>query len=112
GAGNLDIEFDYDQIQWETGDASGGSGGLGGAWARAGFSNGTGRPGTSFQIAGSGIPGSFLDSNTTSGLIFNSINSGVPGQYVFPIRDIPCLEGPFGDPTCSDGIDNDGDGLV
>src|SRR6266446_6445904 len=39
--GCMDIEFNYDQVQWETGDASGGSGGLGGSSARAGFSNGT-----------------------------------------------------------------------
>jgi hypothetical protein len=31
GSGNFDIEFNYGQIQWETGDLSGGSGGLGGA---------------------------------------------------------------------------------
>src|SRR5208282_2454647 len=31
GAGNFDIEFNYNQVQWETGDASGGTGGLGGS---------------------------------------------------------------------------------
>jgi hypothetical protein len=50
-AGNFDIEFNYDQIQWETGDASGGSNGLGGSSARVGFSNGTGQPGTLFRVA-------------------------------------------------------------
>jgi hypothetical protein len=30
GVGEFDVEFNYDQILWETGDASGGSGGQGG----------------------------------------------------------------------------------
>ena len=112
--GAFDIEFDYDQIQWEAGDVSGGSGGLGGISARAGFSDGTGRPGTSVQLSGSGVNGAFLDSNTTGGLIHNSINGDQPGRYVFAVRRPPTcqFEGPFGDSTCFDGIDNDGDGLV
>jgi len=42
GAGNFDIEFRYEAINWTTGDASGGSNGLGGTVARAGFSAGDG----------------------------------------------------------------------
>src|SRR4029077_9101415 len=42
GAGNFDIEFRYEAINWTTGDASGGSDGLGGTVARAGFSAGDG----------------------------------------------------------------------
>ncbi len=61
GAGNFDIEFNYNRIQWETGEASGGTGGLGGDSARIGFSNGTGRAGTFFELCGSGIDGAFLD---------------------------------------------------
>src|SRR3954453_2335423 len=61
GAGDFDIVFNYDQIQWETGDASEGSGGLGGKSARAGFSNGSGAPHTSFEIDGSAVNGAFLD---------------------------------------------------
>ncbi len=53
GAGDFDIFFNYDQIQWETGDASGGSGGLGGVSAAAGYANGSGDPGTFAQIDGS-----------------------------------------------------------
>ncbi len=34
GPGNFDIEFNYDRIEWETGDASGGRGGLGGGLRR------------------------------------------------------------------------------
>ena len=81
GTGNFDIEFNYDQIQWETGQASGGdANGLGGSSAHTGFSNGTGIPGTFFELNGSGTPGSFLDSNSVTGLIHNSLNSPVLGR--------------------------------
>jgi hypothetical protein len=86
GTGNFDIEFNYGQIQWETGDASGGVNGLGGFSARAGFSNGTGLPGTFLELPGSGVNGAFLDSNSLTGLIHNSVNSQEPGQYVYSIR--------------------------
>lgn len=43
GAGNFDIEFRYEDINWTTGNASGGSGGLGGNPAQAGFSSGNGQ---------------------------------------------------------------------
>lgn len=87
GAGNFDIVFNYDQIQWETGSASDGSDGLGGFSARAGFSNGTGTDGTFYEIAGSAANGAFLDSNTQTGLIYNSIGSTVNGRYVFAARN-------------------------
>ncbi len=85
--GDFDIEFNYDQIQWETGDASGGQGGLGGDSAVVGFSNGSGQPGTSFQLHGSAIPGQFLDTNP-GGLIYRSLNSTVPGRYVIPVINL------------------------
>jgi hypothetical protein len=85
--GDFDIEFNYDRIQWETGDVSGGSGGLGGDSARAGYSNGTGEPGTSFELPGSAVNGAFLDSNPSSGLIHNSLNSTQPGRYLFQVRN-------------------------
>ncbi len=87
-AGDFDIEFNYDKIRWETGDLSGGVGGLGGASAVVGFSNGSAQPGTSFQMAGSLVPGEFLDGNP-GGLIHGSFNSTVPGRYIFPIVNIP-----------------------
>ncbi|MHB8950327.1 MAG: nidogen-like domain-containing protein [Rhodoferax sp.] len=83
-AGDFDFEFNYDKIQWETGDTSGGSGGLGGNCARAGWSNGVA---TAFEIAGSATCGAFLDTNASSGLIYNSLNSTVPGQYIFTVRN-------------------------
>ena len=53
--GDFDIVFDYGQLQWETGDASGGSDGFGGTPARAGYSNGSGQSGMYFELSGSGI---------------------------------------------------------
>jgi hypothetical protein len=85
GAGDFDFEFNYDQIQWETGDASGGSGGLGGNSARAGFSNGTGNPGTAYELPGSAINGAFLDGGPNS-LVAGS-NIGVAGRYLFTVRN-------------------------
>src|SRR5207247_463688 len=86
GTGNFDIELNYGQIQWETGDASGGSNGLGGSSARAGFSNGTGQSGAFLELPGSAINGAFLDSNAVTGLIHNNENSTEPGQYIYSIR--------------------------
>lgn len=86
GTGNFDIEYNYDQIQWETGGASGGSGGLGGSSARVGFSNGTGAPGTSFELSGSAVNGAFLDGGSNS-LVANRLNSDVDGRYRFAARN-------------------------
>lgn len=83
GAGNFDMYFNYDKIQWETGDASGGVNGLGGFSARVGYSNGTS---SSFELPGSAINGYFLDSAPTA-LIKSSRLSTVPGRYVFPVRN-------------------------
>ena len=52
GPGNFDLEFNYQKIVWETGDASGGRNGFGGVPASVGWSNGSGDPGTSFEIVG------------------------------------------------------------
>jgi hypothetical protein len=83
-AGDADIELNYDRILWETGDWSEGTHGLGGQSARAGYANGTGAPGTYYELPGSGVPGSFLDSSPT-GLIHHSLGSTEPGRYVFAI---------------------------
>jgi hypothetical protein len=86
-AGDFDIVFNYDQIQWETGDASAGYDGLGGYSARVGYSNGnSSTSNTSFELPGSGVPGSFLDTSP-SGLIHSSRNSFVPGRYIFPVQN-------------------------
>jgi protocatechuate 3,4-dioxygenase beta subunit len=80
--GDFDIVFNYDRIRWETGDASGGSGGLGGSSARVGYSNGTSR---SAELAGSGTNGALLDGGPNS-LISASVNSTQLGRYIFPVR--------------------------
>jgi len=84
--GDFDIEFNYEQIRWETGDASGGAGGLGGQSAHAGYSSGSGQPGTFYELPGSGIPGAFLDGGP-SALAAHSLGSDVPGRYRFQVRN-------------------------
>jgi hypothetical protein len=84
GTGDFDIVFNYDKIQWESGSASGGSGGIGGSPARAGFSNGSGQPGTSYELPGSGVSGAFLDSSPT-GLVTRSVGSASPGRLIFTV---------------------------
>jgi Nidogen-like/PEP-CTERM motif len=86
GVGNFDIEFNYDQVLWETGAASGGVNGLGGNSVRSGYSNGTGNAGTFFELAGSAVNGALLDGGSNA-LISNSLNSGVDGRYIFSARD-------------------------
>jgi len=87
GAGDFDMEFNYDKIEWETGDASGGSNGFGGTPAAVGYTAGTGAPGTAFDMPGSRSAGAFRDSNAVSGLIYGSRNSLQLGRYVFPVRN-------------------------
>lgn len=84
GAGNFDIEFNYDKIQWETGDGSGGINGLGGTSAGIGYANAPGQP--VFELPGSGVAGSFVDSNLGAGLIYSS-NVGIAGRFVYHVRD-------------------------
>lgn len=84
--GDFDIIFNYGGIQWEAGEASGGNDqGLGGNSARAGYSNGTGEPGTFFELPGSAVNGAFLDGGPFA-LAGNSLNSDVTGRYIFAAR--------------------------
>ncbi len=82
-AGDFDIQFNYDSILWETGQASGGnSSGLGGTSALAGYwtsatSNAT--------LPGSLVNGALIDGGPNA-LISNSLNSNVLGQYNFSVR--------------------------
>jgi RHS repeat-associated protein len=86
-SGDFDVEFNYGQIQWDTGQASGGgSTCLGGTSARAGYASGSGATGTYFEIPGSGVDGAFLDSNLTTGLISGDFNSTQPGRYIYQFR--------------------------
>jgi len=79
GAGNFDIEFRYNQLQWTTGDASGGSGGQGGVPAQAGYDAGDG---SNFFV----LPGSFsaavLDLANTS-----NVSAATPGLWTMAIRN-------------------------
>ncbi|ACL56330.1 autotransporter outer membrane beta-barrel domain-containing protein [Methylobacterium nodulans] len=85
GSGNFDIYFNYARIQFETGDASGGTNGLGGTSAAAGYSAGTGASGTYYEIPGSLVNGAFLDGGPNA--LATSSNNGVPGQFLFPVRN-------------------------
>ena len=90
GTGNFDFEFNYDQIQWETGDASSGSGGLGGFPARVGYTNGSDQD---VEFAGSGVTRAFLDGGPFS-LIAGSLNSNVAGRYIFNVRNGAVVQPP------------------
>ncbi len=85
GAGNFDIYFNYNQIQWETGDASQGSGGLGGVSAAVGYANGSGAAGTYGQLTGSLVNGALLDGGPNA--LVSNTNDGVTGQYYFQVRN-------------------------
>ncbi len=83
GAGNFDVELNYNQIQWESGDNSGGLNGLGGTAAVVGLR----ADGTATELPGSLIAGSFVDGSSGS-LVANSLNSrgGAAGRYDFSVR--------------------------
>ena len=75
--GDFDIVFRYENVDWTTGSASGGSGGLGGVTARAGYSSGNGVD--FFELPQSGNQSALLD-------LENASNVGVAGTYVFNVR--------------------------
>jgi hypothetical protein len=88
--GDFDFEFNYTDINWEAGTASGGNNeGIGGSPVRIGYSNGST---TSFELPGSGVSQFFLDSNLTNGLIYNQLGTGydgvaMNGRYAFSVRN-------------------------
>lgn len=82
GVGDFDIYFNYDKVEWETGDVSGGSGGLGGQSAVVGYTNGAG---DYLEFAGSLTPGSFLDGGLYS--LTGHSNIGVMGTYLMQVRN-------------------------
>ncbi|MBF0330477.1 MAG: autotransporter domain-containing protein [Candidatus Omnitrophica bacterium] len=77
-AGDFDIEFNYKSIQWGAVES--------GSAVRAGFTDGTLAAGTQYLITGSAVSGAFLDSNTSTGLIYAS-NIGMPGRFLFLARN-------------------------
>jgi hypothetical protein len=52
--GDVDLQFNYDGVAWETGDASGGRAGVGGSSVRVGYS---GAPGCRARRSSSTVPG-------------------------------------------------------
>lgn len=78
GNGNVDIEFRYESINWTTGRASGGTAGLGGTVARAGYSTGDGT--SWYELPQSGQQDPMLALESTLG------NTGETGRYRFSVR--------------------------
>ena len=81
--GAFDLEYNYRQIEWEAGNASGGTNGLGGDSARVGFGD---EDGVGFELPGSGVPGSLI-SGGENDLVAGRLNSDVRGRYTFHFRD-------------------------
>jgi len=79
GTGNFDIEFRYDRLEWTTGDASGGAGGLGGVPAQAGYDAGNGQD--YFTLPGSRQPGVLSLANLTN------VAGGQAGLWVLNVRN-------------------------
>jgi VCBS repeat-containing protein len=124
GLGDFTIDFRYENIDWTTGDASGGTGGLGGEVARAGYSAGQGTADSFFELPQSGDQNAILALDTTPG------NTGEAGLWSFIVTaggvDSPPLANPdsytYGDDrtvstTAANGVlandsDADGDALT
>jgi hypothetical protein len=88
GAGNFNIYFNYGSMQWDTGGASGGVDGLCGPYgqsAAAGYSNGSGNPGTNHEITGSHVCGAFINGGPDA--LDMATNDGMPGQFLFEVRN-------------------------
>jgi Ca2+-binding RTX toxin-like protein len=86
GGGNFDIVLRYESINWTTGTASGGSGGLGGTVARMGYSAGNGAD--YFELPASGNQSAVLALDSTPG------NTGHNGVYIFSVQNgevVPAL---------------------
>ncbi|MFZ5790146.1 MAG: nidogen-like domain-containing protein [Pseudomonadota bacterium] len=99
GNGNFDFEFRYENIDWTTGDASGGSGGLGGVVARAGWNSGDGTH--FFELPQSGIQNEMLSLETSS-----NPNTAPDGNWVFSVVGGQVVSSD-GDDTIDGGNGND-----
>jgi hypothetical protein len=98
GAGNFDIEFNYNNVLWETGEASVGTNGLGGTSAAVGYSNGlSGAANVFFQLPGSLVNGALINGGPDA-LITHDLNSTVLGRYDFQVRGGVVLPPPNGTP--------------
>jgi hypothetical protein len=81
-ADRVDIVFNYDSIQWETGDVDGGVGGLGGTSAVVGYATGEG---SALMMPGSFVNGGLLDSNASTSLAGHSTSGQPAGRYIFSV---------------------------
>lgn len=82
-SGDFDIQFNYDAIAWETGQASDGDdNGLGGDSALAGYWT---SDASKFTLTGSLVNGALIDGGPNA-LISDSLNSNILGQYNFQVR--------------------------
>jgi hypothetical protein len=87
---DFQIEYNYNQIQWDTGQASNGNANCldippTGESAYVGYSDGTSTPGNSYNLPGSGVASAFIDGGPNA-LISNSLNSTTPGRYIFFVQ--------------------------
>lgn len=101
GAGNFDIEFRYNRLEWTTGDASGGVDGAGGIPAQAGYDAGNQ---TNFFV----LPGSF--SNDILNLANTSnVSQEAPGLWTMAIRNGTTSDGSSPDaPLLPEIVNDDG----
>ncbi len=99
--GDFDIEFRYGQLQWTTGDASGGVGGLGGTAAQAGYDAGDGKH--YLILPGSGTAAVLDLANLTN----TPSNVSINGLWVFPVRN-GYLPGTVADNPLAPVMVNDG----
>ena len=83
--GDFDVQFVYEQIQWTTGDSSGGSGGLGGTPAQVGFD------------AGDGVNYVKQKDSFTANVVnmASTTNVGTPGIWKWEVRNGVVAEPPF-----------------
>ena len=81
GGQNFDFEFRYEDINWTTGDASGGDNGLGGTVARAGYTTGSLAEEGFLELPASGNQEAILALDESPG------NLGEAGVWRFSVRD-------------------------
>jgi hypothetical protein len=81
GGGDFDIVFRYQSINWSAGDASGGTNGLGGTAAHAGYTAGDGNATHRAEIPGSGDQTSMLNLEGSLG------NTGAAGLWIYAVRN-------------------------
>lgn len=79
GNGNFDFDFRYERLEWTTGSASGGSGGLGGTPAQAGYDDGQ-------QTNYYTLPGS-RTAEVLNLVNLSNVAANTPGLWSFAVRN-------------------------